>query len=481
MLFIIALIVSIFIVFTGRNALKKYPYIYYIAAAAVTVTVIAITQSDIHIKSEFVNKYILGIFSKGAFAGALWCIVMFTGAVTTDSKAGKKLVSVLMPIRGELSIFAAVVTMSHSVTYGLTYLRRFSLMRKSGVQPKTDFIMTCIVCIALLLIMIPLTVMSVKAIRKKMNAKLWKNIQRAAYIFYALIFIHIIILYIPQAKNGISEKYMSVIVYSAVFTLYAAMRIRKALIKKLRPEKPVIITVLCLSAAALCTLGIAIYSHGEAPVRKIPEVKNTPQNVVTTAVTTAVTAESDESQANTTVSTEKDSKKDVTTTVSDVTETTAATDEDEEASTTETSSEPEDAEEETAAAEENVPEEQPIEEEHEEVPVTEATQPPTEPEPVYVYKNGTFSGIGVSPSDFDGKDYEGTVYAEVTIENDIITNIELTFEGDDAGYPEIAGPYVKSQVIGKDNADGIDARCGATRSAQGAAAAIKDALSQAKN
>ena len=100
----------------------------------------------------------------------------------------------------------------------------------------------------MVLIMIPLTIMSFKTIRKKMNAKTWKKIQRFAYIFYALIYIHIMVLFVPKAQKGREGYFLSVIVYSAVFIGYAAMRIRKAYIKKKKPETKTLPNLVCACA-----------------------------------------------------------------------------------------------------------------------------------------------------------------------------------------------------------------------------------------
>ncbi|MBQ4464418.1 MAG: FMN-binding protein, partial [Oscillospiraceae bacterium] len=106
--------------------------------------------------------------------------------------------------------------------------------------------------------------------------------------------------------------------------------------------------------------------------------------------------------------------------------------------------------------------------------------PAAEPEIQYVYNNGTFTGSGLSPADDEGKDYESHVEADVTIENDVITAIVLRFPEDDADFFWMANDAIPGRVLAAQSADGVDARCGATRSAEGALEAIRNALNSAR-
>ena len=105
MLFLIALIIAVFIAFVLDKPLKKHPTVFYVTAAVLTAVSIIIMQSDIEISSRFVRDYVIGMFSRGALGGAFWAVVMWAGALPNGSAPIKK----LMPIRGELSITAAIL------------------------------------------------------------------------------------------------------------------------------------------------------------------------------------------------------------------------------------------------------------------------------------------------------------------------------------------------------------------------------------
>ena len=69
-------------------------------------------------------------------------------------------------------------------------------------------------------------------IRKKMKAKTWKSLQRTAYLFYALIYVHVMLIMVPVALSKNTTYIINVAVYSIVFITYAVMRIKKYLTKK---------------------------------------------------------------------------------------------------------------------------------------------------------------------------------------------------------------------------------------------------------
>ena len=121
MLFLTAIIIALFVAFFLDKLLKKHPTAFYVTAALLTAVSIILLQSDIEISSRFVRDYIIGIFSRGALGGAFWAVVMWAGALSNGSAPIKK----LMSIRGELSITAAIITLSHIITYGLQYISSF--------------------------------------------------------------------------------------------------------------------------------------------------------------------------------------------------------------------------------------------------------------------------------------------------------------------------------------------------------------------
>ncbi|MDE7121222.1 MAG: hypothetical protein K2O42_03575, partial [Oscillospiraceae bacterium] len=256
MLFLIAILIAGFFSWFCAGSLKKYPGIFYAIGSILTVLMIILGQMHLQFADQVIIRYSMDLFNKGALACALWCVVAYMGALPNGSAAIKK----LMPIRGELSIFSASITISHAVTYGIVYLQR--IFRNTGAD--FNFIATCIICALLLLIMIPLTILSFKNIRKKINARTWKKIQRFSYAFYALIYLHVMLIYVPRARMGRDGSLLSILLYTAVFASYAVCRIRKAWIRQKKPDNKAILNVVCTATVVLLIAGSGTISRATA-------------------------------------------------------------------------------------------------------------------------------------------------------------------------------------------------------------------------
>lgn len=219
MLFIISLIIVALFIYFLKDSLKKYANIFYIGAAVVSIAVFLLEFLPMHL---FVKNNILGIFAKGSLGTAMFVVVMYTGALPK----GNKLIAPLMKIRGELSITAAILVLCHNFTYGMTYFRM--LFTNTSLLSATQ-LAAAVISLVLIAIMIVLTVTSFPSVRKKMQAKKWKQLQRTAYVFYGLMYVHIMLINIPYARLGLGMYVANVVIYSIVFLGYAAMRISKAI------------------------------------------------------------------------------------------------------------------------------------------------------------------------------------------------------------------------------------------------------------
>ncbi len=282
MLFIVSLILAALFAFLCKKAIKKYPTIFYIAAAVISVAVTFIDLRSLPTAAQSIVE----LFSRGVFATALWCVIMWLGALPNGSAPMKA----LMPIRGELSIFAAILTLGHNIGFGKTYfVRMFTTPESMKPTPLAAGTLSLI----MLIIMLPLTILSIKSLRKKLSAKLWKRIQRAAYLFYAMIYVHVIILFLPSAKLGRLEYQISVVAYSIVFITYAVCRVYKAVTKKKTANKTAS-KIVCLAAAVCAMLIVVLLMQPE----KTTDIDATPSDTTTEAIEDIVsdegTDESDE-------------------------------------------------------------------------------------------------------------------------------------------------------------------------------------------
>lgn len=443
MLFLIALILAIcFAVFLGKP-LKKCPLAFYAAAVIISAAVAAFNFRGV---PAFVSNYIIALFSRGAFATGLWAVVMWTGALPNGSKAIKK----LMPIRGELSIFAALLTLGHNIGFGKTYfVRMFTAPSSMSAQQ----LAAGIISIIMLAIMLPLTVMSFPGVRKKMKPKTWKKIQRSAYAFYALIYVHVMILSVPFAIAGRSGYLLSVAAYSVVFIGYAACRVRKQIILKKKPKTKGTLNF-CSSGAAviLCAMIIAIAvpktssaNSGNISEKSESSSAEIPQSSLAISSSSSVKSEIPQSYE-----TSSQSIPEASPAASDTV-----------SSSSESSVIPESS---------IIPESSVIPAPAESEPQPIESENPT-PEPEYIYNNGTYSASAYG--------YDGDIFVTITIENDKIVSVKAESEESDLWYFDSAADTVISRIISTQSTD-VDAVSGATFSSKGIMAAVENALSSAK-
>lgn len=272
MVFLFSLGISILFVIWFSKALRTYPVPFYAGAAAVALAVVTVTWRGVDLPSGF-EEYIWPIFARGGLAGALFDIVMFTGAFPNGSASIKK----LMPIRGQLSILASILTLGHNAAYGRVYFLR--LFTDPASLP-TGQLLAAICSVLMLLIMLPLFITSFMAVRRKMQPKRWKALQRLAYGFYGLLCCHILLLTVPGAARAESAYQLTVFVYGTVFLSYLPCRISKALAKKknspcllARRQAGAVICCAALSASVALFLGMSSSNSVESapPVESAAE------------------------------------------------------------------------------------------------------------------------------------------------------------------------------------------------------------------
>ena len=165
------------------------------------------------------------LLERGGLAGALFVLVMFAGAFPNGSAPIKK----LMPIRGQLSIVASILTLGHNAAYGKIYFVR--LFANPASLPFNQ-LLAAICSVLMLIVMLPLFVTSFSCVRKTMHPKKWKRLQRSAYVFYGLLACHILLLTAPGALRGDTAYQLTVFVYGAAFLSYLFCRTSKALSKQ---------------------------------------------------------------------------------------------------------------------------------------------------------------------------------------------------------------------------------------------------------
>ena len=229
---IISIILVLILAFGLGNQIKKHPGIFYTISVLITIGICIYYRAGLwDIYPQWFTDYITNPFKRGAFSTALFILVMYTGVLNPKWTVTKK----LYKIRGELSIIACIITLGHNFIYGK---KHFPNLFFHASEMELNYLIATSLTIILILLMLPLMITSFPMVRKKMNVKTWKNVQKLAYPFFALIYIHIMTVFVPKAE----KKWFEIIIYTIIFSVYLVLRIRKAYKVKSKKYKSTIST-----------------------------------------------------------------------------------------------------------------------------------------------------------------------------------------------------------------------------------------------
>lgn len=222
---ILVLIITIAACFALRNPMKKAPVVFYVLAAVAVATFLALDSIG---ASRGMRLAFFWTIQKCLVPLAMFIVVMYIGVFSHTSKVARW----LRPIRAELSIIAWILTLGHVVAYLQSYLS--PLIGGAGV--KSNVMMGIVVALVLFVLLILLGVTSFKFVKKHMDMKGWKALQRLSYLFFGLVYAHLLLLLMPSAVSGGVAATVSVVTYTVIFVGYAILRVRRALIDRSREE-----------------------------------------------------------------------------------------------------------------------------------------------------------------------------------------------------------------------------------------------------
>jgi DMSO/TMAO reductase YedYZ heme-binding membrane subunit len=218
MTLLITLVVVSLIAIVCSTLIKKYTFIFY---------VLAIVLDGAYIYFRFFADYNPVIFSllqamqKGLIAFALFAVVMFIGVLSESSKLRTR----LYPIRGELSLLGFLFALGHIGGYLTSYL--MTLVRDSGVLPPS-VLLSIVVSFTSFILLLILGVTTFNFVRSAMNSDLWKRIQRLSYVFFGLVYIHLMLMLMPAMRNNVTTAIISASIYTAILGAYVVLRVLKA-------------------------------------------------------------------------------------------------------------------------------------------------------------------------------------------------------------------------------------------------------------
>ena len=212
--------------FFGKALKKKPAVLYGICILLSLVSIFYPREGGLPFLDFFFKK----IMQRGVLAGSLFIWVMLA-PVLPKSFAGRKTIYLL---RGEMAICASLITLAHNLAFGGKYFG--ALFLGQGHISLMELHAAIVSCLMILLL-IPLTVTSFQAVRRKMQGKTWKKLQNWSYLFYLLLYLHIFFIYQGALIRGKGEYFFTLMIYSFIFGFYGFLRIRQYRIQKEGKEK----------------------------------------------------------------------------------------------------------------------------------------------------------------------------------------------------------------------------------------------------
>ncbi|MBR2789512.1 MAG: ferric reductase-like transmembrane domain-containing protein [Eggerthellaceae bacterium] len=166
------------------------------------------------------NSFAVVTVRRGLLAVALFVIVMYVGVL----KPGTTLRRYFGSIRATLAIAACILILGHVASYLVTYLTQLF----SGDAGRPLVAVSLVGALVLMVLAIPLGLTSLRAIRRKVSTSVWLRLQKLAYLFYALIYVHAGLLLLSPALAGSATARTNLIVYTVIFVAYAVLRLLRA-------------------------------------------------------------------------------------------------------------------------------------------------------------------------------------------------------------------------------------------------------------
>lgn len=216
MMFACVLLLTVFCCFVLRRLIRRCPWMLYVVALGVDIAYVAASEFG---APFWLWQPLFVLVQKCYLSLALFVVVMYIGCFARTSKVAVW----LRPVRAELSIAACLLAVGHMAAYLGTYVS----MLVSG-SAKGNVAIAFVVAIALLVLLLVLGVTSINRVKRAMSSEHWAALQRWAYVFFGLIYVHLALMLTPAAFRGGQSAQESLAIYTAVFGVYAVARLARA-------------------------------------------------------------------------------------------------------------------------------------------------------------------------------------------------------------------------------------------------------------
>lgn len=220
--FVAILVASCIVVWVVAGSIKSVPWLWYGLACAVDIVyaygvVFSLPPVVLHVLSPTIQRCLL--------ATSLFVIVMYCGVFPDQSLVRRR----LGPIRAELSIIACILAFAHCLNYLDSYL---GVLSRNIAVVNGNQLASLVLAIVVFALMVVLGVTSLKKVKQHMRATVWKSVQRSSYVFFALIYVHELLVLYPSAAKGTGDALATCVSCGVVFALYFALRFARYCIER---------------------------------------------------------------------------------------------------------------------------------------------------------------------------------------------------------------------------------------------------------
>lgn len=207
-------------------SIKKSSKNLYILACIIVVFSVIFNILYVYSGLQMPRIFFLGnqLFAKGFLSLGIFIIVMFTGALSTRWSITKN----LLKIRGELAIIASIFIIPHMFESLLFWL--------VGIYSSSFLITIIIFGVLAFIVAIPLCLTSFKAIRRKIKGDKWRKLHKWSYVFYFLIYFHIMLAFL---FFNLRPNILDCMALTLIFLIYTLLRILKYSSDKDKREKAI--------------------------------------------------------------------------------------------------------------------------------------------------------------------------------------------------------------------------------------------------
>ncbi|MDO5852600.1 MAG: hypothetical protein Q4Q62_00755 [Thermoplasmata archaeon] len=205
----------------ANKPVRKYRVVLYVIVVIIEAYFVFSKYFEYDLITD--NRQITSMLTMGILSEALFAVVAYMGCLPSNHWITKRFKSV----RAELSVMGCIMGFAQMIYYANSFVQFFNGELSTGRT------IACIATLVLLCLMIPLMLTSFYCVRANMKQSSWKKLQKTSYIFYFMLWVHILGLY-GNFNGGLTDIFSgkhgeTLECYTVIWGVYFILRFCKFL------------------------------------------------------------------------------------------------------------------------------------------------------------------------------------------------------------------------------------------------------------